>query len=639
MQTDHFVPLVVPGLSTNSGSNSSSTSTLQDLSSPRAKWRTGPRRLVRITSSKTRNRNEKRDDNRNSDDRVRDLPAWLEEFTDNLEDTEVHAPAHVPQDSDSQRPTNVSSKSRKQSLYSHFPQDRNCGVCVRTKMTKALCRRRTGEAPPRAEKFGDLITADHKVLIEEGELRNNHRYAVVVQDLVTQRLQSYPCKTKVFSGDGKEFTKVFRAVTKATSYIYVQSIGICKFLWWFILESPHFRTSSIRDKWHCWKRRTKSERRKFSSIATIRIGWKMVGCFCGLLLPSAKRPSPPGRRENSLWKTIWRTTQRANNSFWSNGWISSDFRARSIKTSSIWQDSIARHLSWVGIDRGENLERRHSYCGSGRICKSWTHQKFILEEWTRKKYWYQKKRRLIHIPVADGPGKLSGRDHEFREPTRRREHRKERGSQWRTSRRNGRVSTDRINRRRWTRADFWPIQGDFIYRHHNEPRVQLYVPKEETFPIPLKYTDVTRSTHADLDVVQEERVDDFWNVDSNRSLSDSWKGCTKFTLLQEKPPTGCMCPGGDWQKFKRLPDQIMYGQKYGRKLVKPLRIEENKNGKTRRQNSTLLEDWEEFTSLILMTRITKKLFKVRGENWKDLWQQPCRAKRKPGLATLKWLRR
>ena len=32
-KTDHFVPLVVPGTSSNSGSNSSSTSTLQDLSS------------------------------------------------------------------------------------------------------------------------------------------------------------------------------------------------------------------------------------------------------------------------------------------------------------------------------------------------------------------------------------------------------------------------------------------------------------------------------------------------------------------------------------------------------------------------------------------------------------------------------
>ena len=43
------------------------------------------------------------------------------------------------------------------------------------------------------------------------------------------------------------------------------------------------------------------------------------------------------------------------------------------------------------------------------------------------------------------------------------------------------------------RNDFWSIEGDLIYRHHFEPRVQLHVPKEEAFPIPLKYTDVTRT--------------------------------------------------------------------------------------------------------------------------------------------------
>ena len=49
---------------------------------------------------------------------------------------------------------------------------------------------------PRAEHFGDLITADHKILSEGSESRNNHRYAAVEQDLATQWLQSYPCKTK-----------------------------------------------------------------------------------------------------------------------------------------------------------------------------------------------------------------------------------------------------------------------------------------------------------------------------------------------------------------------------------------------------------------------------------------------------------
>ena len=81
-------------------------------------------------------------------------------------------------------------------LFTHFPKDRDCDVCLRTKISRAPCRRRAGEALPRAEKFGDLTTADHKVLNIEGcESRDNHRHAVVVQDLATQWIQSCPCKT------------------------------------------------------------------------------------------------------------------------------------------------------------------------------------------------------------------------------------------------------------------------------------------------------------------------------------------------------------------------------------------------------------------------------------------------------------
>ena len=58
------------------------------------------------------------------------------------------------------------------------------------------CRGRIGRVVHRAENFGDLITTDHKVFSEGCESRNSHRYAVVVQDLATQWIQSYPCKTK-----------------------------------------------------------------------------------------------------------------------------------------------------------------------------------------------------------------------------------------------------------------------------------------------------------------------------------------------------------------------------------------------------------------------------------------------------------
>ena len=92
--------------------------------------------------------------------------------------------------------------------------------------------------------------------------------------------------------------------------------------------------------------------------------------------------------------------------------------------------------------------------------------------------------------------------------------------------------------------DFWSMSGNFIYRHHVEPRVKLYSPREESFPIPLKNIDVSRTTHTNLDVTQEKRIDDYWNIDGCRDLSDPWTGFTQFTLLEEKPPDGYMWSGG-----------------------------------------------------------------------------------------------
>ena len=136
---------------------------------------------------------------------LRDLPEWLEEFTDISR--ELHASAHSSQDSDSERPTRVVSKSRKHGVYTQFPKDRNYEVCLRTKMTRTRCRRRTGETLPRTEKFGDLITAHHRVLNEEGESRNNQRYAVLVQDLANHWIQSYLCKTNASQKTDKSSRK------------------------------------------------------------------------------------------------------------------------------------------------------------------------------------------------------------------------------------------------------------------------------------------------------------------------------------------------------------------------------------------------------------------------------------------------
>ena len=76
------------------------------------------------------------------------------------------------------------------------------------------------------------------------------------------------------------------------------------------------------------------------------------------------------------------------------------------------------------------------------------------------------------------------------------------------------------------------MSGNFIYRHHVEPRVKLYSPREESFPIPLKYIDV--STHTNLDVKQEKRIDGYWNIDGSRDVSDPWTGFTQFALLRKQ---------------------------------------------------------------------------------------------------------
>ena len=79
----------------------------------------------------------------------------------------------------------------------HFPEDRNCEICQRTKITRAPCRRRIGGGVPRAEDFGDLITADHTDLSDSCESRNNHRYAIVVQDLATHGSSRIRAKQKL----------------------------------------------------------------------------------------------------------------------------------------------------------------------------------------------------------------------------------------------------------------------------------------------------------------------------------------------------------------------------------------------------------------------------------------------------------
>ena len=111
-----------------------------------------------------------------------------------------------------------------------------------------------------------------------------------------------------------------------------------------------------------------------------------------------------------------------------------------------------------------------------------------------------------------------------------------------------------------------------MYRHHVEPRVKLYSPREESFPIPLKYIDVSRTAHTNLDVMQESLIDDCWNIDGSGDLSDSWTGFTQFTLCSVRDLQKITCGlGGETDKTASdIQARSFFGQNSGRGLARML---------------------------------------------------------------------
>ena len=150
----------------------------------RSQSTSGPKLGDQVRESKEiKNINKDEDIDRAQGDLLRDLPEWLEEFTGNLVDERVPSSRDTPASSSREGHPELVREvvSGKHRIYNHFPKDPSCEVCERTKITRALAETRW-RSLTLSGKMGDLITADHKILSEVCESRNNHRYAVVVQD-------------------------------------------------------------------------------------------------------------------------------------------------------------------------------------------------------------------------------------------------------------------------------------------------------------------------------------------------------------------------------------------------------------------------------------------------------------------------
>ena len=296
-KTDTFVGLVVPGLFTSSGSNSSSTPGIVNKISPWAKWRTSPTKVVRIIL--------KRSQSRDADDRLRDLPEWLEEFTDNLEDTEVPAPAH-----------NFSGLRFGTSYESDIKIKEAQHLYSLPKRPKLRCLLSNQNDKGSLQKtHWRSSTSDKKVWWLDGgwwPRRWVPKAEAGQQQADSRGSQTCVCANTLVTGVA--YARERRANWRPAVVLFSRR---GEHLQWDAQEIVH-----AAFHWRPKHSSSPLHRSETSGIAEKAVRRVKVVRFYRmlLLLLSAKRPRPPGRWENAVRNTIWRTIQRDNNTF-SEQWL------------------------------------------------------------------------------------------------------------------------------------------------------------------------------------------------------------------------------------------------------------------------------------------------------------------------------
>ena len=178
--TENFVPIVVPGLSSSSSGSSSTSKTLSRQESHSSSSCSASSSSPTVSEIQIREREDginndtspvqvstSVDDRSGQPDETpiersnplnSEIPEWLQEFREILVDEEipVHGDSHASSSHEASLEPIFKRREDlgKHSVYTHFPKDRNCEICKRTKIKRAPCRRRNGGAVPRAENFG-----------------------------------------------------------------------------------------------------------------------------------------------------------------------------------------------------------------------------------------------------------------------------------------------------------------------------------------------------------------------------------------------------------------------------------------------------------------------------------------------------
>ena len=337
------------------------------------------------------------------------------------------------------------------------------------------------------------------------ESRNNHRCAIVVQDLATKWIQSYPCKTKT-SQETQRSLQNFLEPDRKPKVIYTDNSmefgKACEDLSWnHCTSTPHrSETNGIAER---AVRRVKEGTSAVLLQSGLKESWwaDSMECYTYLgnvtdLLSDGKTPYERCFGQPFKGPIIPFGSLVEYHPIMAKGQSRIHHFGKKVLLGLFLGYALYAGIIWKGDVLVADLEELETMDASEIYSKRLNAKEVI----------FPKEKGEFIFPIADGRIKTPGEDQELRTSTLVR-HRPIQGESnidflgesegsLPPPRDSFPDADEAIN-------DFWSMSGNFIYRRHVEPRVKLYSPREESFPIPLKYIDVSRTTHTNLDVKQE----------------------------------------------------------------------------------------------------------------------------------------
>ena len=387
-----------------------------------------------------------------------------------------------------------------------------------------------------------------------------------------QWIQSYPCKTKSSHETEKSSVKLLEPShrTKVVSTDNSMEFGkACEDLSWNHRTSTLHRSETIGI----------AER----AVRRVKEGTSAVLLQSGLderwwsdnamLLLLAKRPRPPGQRENAIWKTKWRTIQgpiKPFGTFVEYHLVSPKDLARihQVGKKVLTGIFLGYELIVGGIWKGDiliaDLEDLQKLDASD----------FYLRRINAKQVLIRQKVVEFMFPFVDGAPKLSGRDNKFREPAPRQEStvRSEdlsgevQGESERLDQQNQQMTLKPVptfGRCKVTSSIVITMNLEFNSTCRRKKHSLLH---RNIWMLPGLLILIWMSC--------KKKVLTITGMSIRTSICQTRGNASRNLLCWRRNLQRDRCgPGRDWQRFQRPPDQIMHGQKFGRKFETPLRIE------------------------------------------------------------------